>query len=93
MHEFEVRNVHFMHLFRLSRAMAMCFALMFGRLGSVAGSSLTAILLEKRCQSAFYTAGFSLIGKHIGTTPHKCATYFIYDTIFIHSVLIQLISE
>lgn len=43
--------------------MAMCFALMFGRLGSVAGSSLTAILLEKRCQSAFYTAGFSLIGK------------------------------
>lgn len=45
------------------RAMAMCFALMFGRFGSVAGSSLTAILLERQCQSAFYTAGFSLIGE------------------------------
>lgn len=49
------------------RAMAMCFALMFGRLGSVTGSSLTAILLDKYCQGAFYTPAISLIGKPISS--------------------------
>lgn len=57
--------------------MAMCFALMFGRLGSVTGSSLTAILLDKYCQGAFYTAAISLIGRSKLTPYENSRSYFL----------------
>lgn len=45
------------------RAMAMCVSQMFGRLGSFAGSSVAALLLDDHCESAFYISGTSIIGK------------------------------
>ncbi|XP_055304610.1 synaptic vesicle glycoprotein 2B-like [Sitodiplosis mosellana] len=43
------------------RAMAICISLMFGRLGSVFGSNLTALLLDNNCETAFYLSGVSVI--------------------------------
>lgn len=43
--------------------MAICIALMFGRLGSVVGSNIVALLLDDHCESAFYLSGASVIGK------------------------------
>lgn len=45
------------------RAMAMCIALMFGRLGAVSGSYIVAILLKNYCESTFYLSGSSILGK------------------------------
>lgn len=50
-------------VFSISRAMAVSISLMFGRLGSVAGSNLTAVLLDASCENAFYLPGCSLISK------------------------------
>lgn len=44
------------------RAMAVSISLMFGRLGGVAGSNLTAVLLDASCQNAFFLPGCALIG-------------------------------
>lgn len=43
------------------RAMAMCMALMFGRLGGVSGSNIVAYFLNDNCEIAFYLSGSSLI--------------------------------
>lgn len=56
------------HLFQFStsnRATSICVALMFGRLGSVIGSNVSAILLNSYCEGAFYLSGSTLIGKFI----------------------------
>lgn len=45
-----------------NRATSVCIALMFGRLGSVIGSNVSAILLDYYCEAAFYSSGFTLIG-------------------------------
>lgn len=42
--------------------MAICFAFMFGRLGAVAGSNISAILFDGYCESAFYLPSLALIG-------------------------------
>lgn len=47
------------------RAMAVCISLMFGRLGGVVGSNITALLLDSHCELAFYVPAASLIGKFI----------------------------
>lgn len=44
-----------------SRAMAMCMALMFGRLGGFSGSNIAAYFLNGNCEMAFYFSGTSLI--------------------------------
>lgn len=49
--------------------MAVSISLMFGRLGGVAGSNLTAILLDASCENAFYLPGCSLLGKYSKFMP------------------------
>lgn len=44
------------------RAMAVCITLMFGRIGSVFGANMGAILLETYCLTTFFISGISLIG-------------------------------
>lgn len=44
------------------RAMAVCISLMFGRLGGVVGSNITALLLVSNCEMAFYLPAASLAG-------------------------------
>lgn len=45
-------------------AMAICISLMFGRLGSMVGSNVIALLLQNQnCEMTFYSSGLSLIGK------------------------------
>lgn len=46
------------------RGMAICINGLFSRLGAVIGSIITAYLLDKCCESAFYISGISLIGKY-----------------------------
>lgn len=36
---------------------------MFGRLGSVVGANVTALLLENQCETVFYMSGSVVIGK------------------------------
>ncbi|XP_031629336.1 synaptic vesicle 2-related protein-like isoform X4 [Contarinia nasturtii] len=43
------------------RAMAICISLMFGRLGSVVGANITALLLENHCETVFYLSGSTVI--------------------------------
>lgn len=43
--------------------MAICISLMFGRLGSVVGSNVVALLLDDHCESVFYLSGTTVIGK------------------------------
>lgn len=43
--------------------MAICMALMFGRLGSVVGANVVALLLNDHCETAFYLSGSTIIGK------------------------------
>ncbi|XP_031639091.1 synaptic vesicle glycoprotein 2B-like [Contarinia nasturtii] len=43
------------------RAMAICISLMFGRLGSVFGANIAALLLENHCETVFYLSGSSVI--------------------------------
>ncbi|XP_055298707.1 synaptic vesicle glycoprotein 2B-like [Sitodiplosis mosellana] len=43
------------------RAMAISISLMFGRLGSIAGSNTAAILLDDHCEAAFYLSGLLTI--------------------------------
>lgn len=45
------------------RAMAVCISLMFGRLGGVVGSNITARLLVANCEMAFYLPAASLAGE------------------------------
>lgn len=45
------------------RAMAVCITLMFGRIGSVFGANMGAVLLETYCLTTFFISGISLIGK------------------------------
>ncbi|XP_055326017.1 synaptic vesicle glycoprotein 2B-like isoform X1 [Sitodiplosis mosellana] len=52
------------------RAMAICISLMFGRLGSVVGASISAMLLDKHCETAFYISGTSVLAVGV-------LTYFI----------------
>lgn len=47
------------------RAMAVCITLMFGRIGSVFGANMGAVLLETYCLTTFFISGISLIGKFI----------------------------
>lgn len=42
--------------------MAVCIALMFGRLGCVVGANAVAHLLENHCETVFYSSGSSVIG-------------------------------
>lgn len=42
--------------------MAMCIALMFGRLGGVTGAYAAAILLDNYCEMVFYLSASSLMG-------------------------------
>lgn len=45
-------------------AMAICISLMFGRLGSMVGSNVIALLLQNQhCEMTFYSSGLGLIGK------------------------------
>lgn len=43
------------------RAMAMCISLMFGRLGSVFGSNLVGLLLDRYCDATFLLSGITLL--------------------------------
>lgn len=43
--------------------MAVCISLMFGRLGSVAGSNMVALLIDDQCNSVFLLSGGSVICK------------------------------
>jgi hypothetical protein len=43
------------------RAMAMCISLMFGRLGSVFGSNLVGLLLDRFCDATFLLSGITLL--------------------------------
>lgn len=53
-----------LHLFSsIDRAMAICIALMFGRLGSVFGANAGALLLDNHCEVAFYLFGSTVIGE------------------------------
>lgn len=45
------------------RAMAMAFTMIFGRIGSVGGSSIIGFLLENHCTLIFYLYGGILISK------------------------------
>lgn len=47
------------------RAMAVCITLMFGRIGSVFGANMGAILLETYCLTTFFISGISLIGNFV----------------------------
>ncbi|XP_052900101.1 synaptic vesicle glycoprotein 2B-like [Anopheles moucheti] len=47
------------------RAMAVCISLMFGRLGSIAGSNLVGVLLDTRCELTFWISGLLLIGSGV----------------------------
>lgn len=49
----------------------MSISLMFGRLGAVAGSNFTAILLDDHCEIVFYLAGSVLLGKKYAQLPYK----------------------
>lgn len=51
--------------------MAICIALMFGRLGSVVGANIVALLLDDHCETAFYMSGISVIGKNSFLRPMK----------------------
>lgn len=44
--------------------MALCISMMFGRLGSIMGSNIAAILLANSCTAAFYLSGTILIGDY-----------------------------
>lgn len=44
--------------------MAVCIALMFGRLGCVIGANVAALLLEHYCESVFYLFGSIMLGKN-----------------------------
>lgn len=44
-----------------SRAMAVCIALMFGRLGTVVGSNMLGVLLENYCELTFVIPSVLLI--------------------------------
>lgn len=43
--------------------MAVCISLMFGRLGSVVGANTAAVLLDNHCETVFFLAGSTLVGK------------------------------
>ncbi|XP_055844741.1 synaptic vesicle glycoprotein 2A-like [Episyrphus balteatus] len=43
------------------RAMAICISVMFGRLGGVAGASITGLMMASNCEMTFYIAGTGLI--------------------------------
>lgn len=47
--------------------MAICFAFMFGRLGAVAGSNISAVLFDGYCEHAFYLPSLALIGNLLHT--------------------------
>ncbi|XP_031629386.1 synaptic vesicle glycoprotein 2B-like [Contarinia nasturtii] len=43
------------------RAMAICISLMFGRLGSVVGANIAALLLDDHCETVFYLSGTTVM--------------------------------
>lgn len=47
------------------RAMALCFVLMFGRIGAITGSNIVAQLLEHHCDYIFVVNTTIMIGKEI----------------------------
>lgn len=47
------------------RAMATAFAMIFGRIGSVGGSSVIGFMLENHCELIFYLYGGTLISECI----------------------------
>lgn len=47
----------------MSSTMAVSISLLFGRLGAVTGSNMTALLIENYCDALFLLSGISVIGK------------------------------
>lgn len=60
--------------------MAVSISLLFGRLGAVTGSNLTALLIENHCDSVFLLTAFSLIGKKNFTNElnHNFSSIFVF---------------
>lgn len=48
---------------QISRAMAVCLAVMSGRLGSAVGGEIFSLFLLENCRNMFYTAGGILFCK------------------------------
>lgn len=53
----------YFQIIRSNRAMAVCIALMCGRLGAVAGANIFAVLIDNYCDLAFLVAALSQFGK------------------------------
>lgn len=62
--------------------MAISISLMFGRMGSIAGSNITAVLLNNHCEAAFYLSGAITIGWSL---IHSESTLFFKIIAIIYS--------
>lgn len=59
-------RIKWLHFYKIRfRAMAMCIALMFARLGGMAGANISANLLDNYCEAVFFLPGLALIGKSL----------------------------
>lgn len=68
--------------------MAVSISLIFGRLGTVSGTNMVALLLDDHCEMVFYLSGSSLIGdiRNIGFFEIICKfiiIFFLKNIVFL----------
>lgn len=61
--------------------MALCFIMMCGRLGTVAGGNIFGALLENHCDTFLYLCFGLLIGSY-DLLDHRCSIFIIFYCFF-----------
>lgn len=84
--KFSHKKIHFQwkNIFVLAnRGMAICIAIMFGRLGSVVGANVSSLLIDDHCESVFYISSFTLLGNQCECVC-CCSNVIKFISILIH---------
>lgn len=69
--EFRKKIFNFM-VNKFSRGMALCFVMMFGRIGGVAGSNFIGAVINGYCGVIFIVAAFVLVGMYRDSSLCGC---------------------